>query len=96
MFSKITIARIVLLVVGVAIGIVVARDLVHQAQAEEGLPAVSTAGASANTPLGRKPTAIVAGQYPASYFPNTELLSADEMRITALGTGMPNQAKKAA
>jgi len=96
MFSKMTIARIVFLAVGVAIGIVVARDLVHQAQAEESLPAVSTAGASANTPLGRKPTAIIAGQYPASYFPNTELLGADEMRITALGTGMPNLTRAAA
>jgi ribonuclease Z len=32
---------------------------------------------------------------PASFFPNTELLGADEMRITALGTGMPNQTKAA-
>ena len=46
-------------------------------------------------PLGRTPAAIVDGQYPASYFPNTELLGADEMRITALGTGMPNQTKAA-
>ena len=44
-----------------------------------------------NTPRGRTPVAIVKGQYPASYFPNTELLGSDEMRITALGTGMPNQ-----
>ena len=48
-----------------------------------------------NMPRGRTPAAIVDGQYPASYFPNTELLGADEMRITALGTGMPNQTKKA-
>jgi ribonuclease Z len=46
-------------------------------------------------PLGRTPSAIVDGQYPASYFPNTELLGAAEMRITALGTGMPNQTKRA-
>jgi len=46
-------------------------------------------------PIGRKPVAIVDGQYPASYFPNTELLGAGEMRITALGTGMPNQTKAA-
>jgi ribonuclease Z len=46
-------------------------------------------------PLGRTPAAIVDGQHPASYFPNTELLGAGEMRITALGTGMPNQTKKA-
>ena len=48
-----------------------------------------------NTPLGRNPVAIVDGQYPASYFPNTELLGSDEMRITALGTGMPNQTRAA-
>jgi ribonuclease Z len=48
-----------------------------------------------NVPLGRTPAAIVDGQYPASYFPNTELLGAGEMRIIALGTGMPNQTKRA-
>ncbi len=32
-----------------------------------------------NVPLGRKPAAIVDGQYPASYFPNTELLGPDEI-----------------
>lgn len=46
-------------------------------------------------PVGRKAVAIVDGQYPASYFPNTELLGTGEMRITALGTGMPNQTRKA-
>ena len=35
-----------------------------------------------NSPLGRKPLPVVAGQYPASYFPNTEVLGAGEMRIT--------------
>ena len=48
-----------------------------------------------NVPLGRTPAAIVDGKYPASYFPNTELLGPAEMRITALGTGMPNQTKAA-
>jgi ribonuclease Z len=48
-----------------------------------------------NYPRGRKPASIVGGNYPASYFPNTEILGADEMRITALGTGMPNQTKAA-
>jgi len=47
-----------------------------------------------NLPSGRQATAIVDGQYPASYFPNTELLGPAEMRITALGTGMPNQTKR--
>jgi ribonuclease Z len=57
--------------------------------------AQGSADTADNEPLGRKPVAIVDGQYPASYFPNTELLGADEMRITALGTGMPNQTKAA-
>jgi len=48
-----------------------------------------------NMPLGRTPSAIAGDQWPASYFPNTELLGADEMRITALGTGMPNQTRRA-
>ena len=59
------------------------------------LAAEQQAGIQDNTPSGRTPSAIVDGQYPASYFPNTELLGADEMRITALGTGMPNQTKRA-
>jgi ribonuclease Z len=50
---------------------------------------------SDNVPQGRTPVAIVDGNYPASYFPNTEILGADEMRITALGTGMPNQTRAA-
>ena len=48
-----------------------------------------------NMPLGRQATKIVDGKYPASYFPNTEILGAGEMRITALGTGMPNQTRAA-
>ena len=64
-------------------------EIVKQAQAQE------SGQTRDNFPLGRKPVEIVDGQYPASYFPNTELLGPDEMRITALGTGMPNQTKKA-
>ena len=45
-------------------------------------------------PSGRSAAAIADGNYPASYFPNTELLGPAEMRITALGTGMPNQTKR--
>jgi ribonuclease Z len=48
-----------------------------------------------NLPSGRTSSAIADGKYPASYFPNTEALSAAEMRITALGTGMPNQTRAA-
>ncbi len=83
MLTKIKTAWIVPLVIGVALGIVIASNLGHPAQAQD------------NTPLGRTPAAIVDGQYPASYFPNTELLGPDEMRITALGTGMPNQTRAA-
>ncbi len=66
-----------------ATGIVITGNLGVQALAQD------------NVPLGRKAAAIVDGQYPASYFPNTELLGPDEMRITALGTGMPNQTRAA-
>ncbi len=84
MLPSIKTAWIVLLVVGVAIGIVITGNLGHPAQAQD------------NTPLGRTPVAVADGQYAASYFPNTELLGADEMRLTALGTGMPNLTRAAA
>jgi ribonuclease Z len=57
--------------------------------------AAEGSGSADAMPRGRTPAAIVNGEYPASYFPNTEILGAGEMRITALGTGMPNQTKKA-
>ena len=41
-------------------------------------------------PNGHTPVEIKNGMYPRDYYPNTELLGADEMRVTALGTGMPN------
>lgn len=44
-----------------------------------------------NVPSGRIPQEIKDNRYPRTYYPNTEKLGADEMRITALGTGMPNQ-----
>ena len=44
-----------------------------------------------NVPFGRIPQEIVNNRYPRTYFPGTEKLAADEMRIVALGTGMPNQ-----
>jgi ribonuclease Z len=72
-----------LLVLAVVMGSVMTGNLGNNAQAAD------------NFPLGRTPAAIVDGQYPASYFPNTELLGTDEMRITALGTGMPNQTRAA-
>ena len=49
-----------------------------------------------NLPTGRTASPVLDGVYPSSYFPNTEILGEDEMRITMLGTGMPNGVKKAA
>ena len=73
------------LVTSAAVGSILTITLGQSTQAQE----------QVNSPRGRTPAAIVDGEYPASYFPNTELLGADEMRITALGTGMPNQTKAA-
>ena len=44
-----------------------------------------------NVPSGRIPQEIKNNKYPRTYFPTTEKLGKDEMRIIALGTGMPNQ-----
>ncbi len=44
-----------------------------------------------NVPFGRIPQEIKENRYPRTYFPGTEKLAKDEMRITALGTGMPTQ-----
>jgi len=41
-------------------------------------------------PAGYTPMEIKNGAYPRDYYPNTEKLGATEMRVTALGTGMPN------
>jgi len=89
MSAKFKAVGIALFSVGAAAVIVFAGYLGQPTQAQESVQAED------NMPLGRTPAAIVDGQYPASYFPNTELLGADEMRITALGTGMPNQTKAA-
>ncbi|MFC1822558.1 guanitoxin biosynthesis MBL fold metallo-hydrolase GntH [Thermodesulfobacteriota bacterium] len=83
MSTKIKTAWNILLIAGVTIGIIITGNLGIKAQAAD------------NYPKGRQAAAIVNGQYPASYFPNTELLGPGEMRITALGTGMPNQTRKA-
>ncbi len=40
---------------------------------------------------GRKPQVIENNQYPRTYYPGTELIGESEMRVTALGTGMPTQ-----
>ena len=41
-------------------------------------------------PDGYTPVKIKNGVYPRIYTPNTEILGPKEMRVTALGTGMPN------
>ena len=85
MLAKIKLAWIVLLFIGVVIGIAMTVNLGYQSEAK----------AQDGFPRGRKPMPNLNGVYPASYFPNTELLSPGEMRITALGTGMPNQTRAA-
>ena len=42
-------------------------------------------------PPGRIPQEIKNNHYPRTYFPNTEKIGKAEMRVTACGTGMPNQ-----
>jgi ribonuclease Z len=44
-----------------------------------------------NVPSGRIPQEIKDHRYPRTYFPGTEKVGPDEMRIITLGTGMPNQ-----
>ncbi len=83
MFSRIKSTWSTLLLAVVALGSLIITGMSYASDTKDSFP------------RGRTPSAIVDGQYPASYFPNTELLGADEMRITALGTGMPNQTKAA-
>ena len=45
-------------------------------------------------PNGRSLMPIKNGVYPRDYFPNTEKLAPNEMRIVALGTGMPQVIQK--
>jgi len=76
-----------LVILGATFGIIITSTVAHEVRAQD--------KSMDNMPLGRTPVAIVDGKYPASYFPNSELLGAGEMRITALGTGMPNQTRAA-
>lgn len=83
MFEKMKNTGFFLLAVGITAGVITASTIVNMALAQDAVP------------KGRQPVEIVNNEYPASYFPNTELLGKDEMRITALGTGMPNQTRAA-
>ena len=87
MSAKIKVIRNAFVVLGLTLGIMIASTVDHEAQSQD--------KSADNMPLGRQAVAIVDGKYPASYFPNTELLGAAEMRLTALGTGMPNQTRAA-
>jgi len=87
MSVKIKVIRNAFVVLGVILGIMIASTVGHEARSQD--------KSADNMPLGRQAVAIVDGKYPASYFPNTELLGAAEMRLTALGTGMPNQTRAA-
>ena len=83
MLKKIKIALMGSVAIGLLLGIAISTGQVFAASTSDALPS------------GRTASPIVDGKYPASYFPNTELLGPAEMRITALGTGMPNQTKAA-
>ena len=58
------------------------------------LMAAASAEQGTRLPNGRQVTPVKEGVYPQDYFPNTEALAPDEMRIIALGTGMPQVIQK--
>jgi ribonuclease Z len=62
----------------------------------ENAGAAAAGGGDATTrlPNGRQLNPVRGGVYPQDYFPNTEALAPDEMRIVALGTGMPQVIQK--
>ena len=74
MSTKSKIAWVVPLVVGIAIGVAITGKL--------GLDhaALAQSQSQDNLPRGRTAAAIADGQYPATYFPNTEVLGPAEMR----------------
>ncbi len=63
--------------------------LFGQAMAQGGPPADNIIDGTLYPP-GYTPVEIKNGMYPRMYSPNTEKLGPNEMRVTALGTGMPN------
>ena len=67
-------------------------DLVTEAQAQQKAqgPPKDNIIDGAMYPHGFTPVAIKDGVYPRDYYPNTEKLGSNEMRVIALGTGMPN------
>lgn len=79
---------------GVIVGCMVAGDRHQQkeasAQPAKPAPPPDNMVDGIMYPKGRTPVPIKNGVYPRVYFPNTELLGPKEMRVIALGTGMPN------
>ena len=85
MIPKIKIAWIVLLAVGIAMGIVISGNLGRrQAQAKPG----AGEGAAAKAAV-EKARSIGIMEPREMYFPGTEKLAPDEMRVVACGTDMP-------
>ena len=78
-----TLALLSLTVLAIAVGLVVGTDGIRGAEAQE-----------SRLPNGRQLNPVQGGIYPQDYFPNTERLGPTEMRIVALGTGMPQVIQK--
>ena len=64
-------------------------DIVSEAQAAQKAPRDNMINGELY-PHGYTPMKIKSGVYPRDYYPNTERLGPKEMRVIALGTGMPN------
>ena len=77
------ISSVVLVLVGIVIGLVVSQSGIQLVQEAE---AAKKASSSPTQPLANREV----------YYPGTEALGPDEMRITACGTGMPNARPKQA
>ena len=82
-FGRIAVGALFIFVCGVVTGIYVIQD-------RSQLPLVQSASAQQprSQPPRISPTKAVADR--DVYFPGTEDLKPDEMRVTALGTGMPS------
>jgi ribonuclease Z len=87
---------------GVALTVVVGGSLAYGpelldlpvAQAKKRQKKAAPSSAKTRLPNGRSLMPIKNGVYPRDYFPNTEKLGPNEMRIVALGTGMPQVIQK--
>ncbi len=91
-------ATLAVLIFGIVLGCVLAKTgggPEPSAMAAGAAPGAAQGGPTKGDlgylPGGRALQEIRDGRYPTTYFPNTEKLGADEMRVTALGTGMPTQ-----